>query len=29
MEEEILYFFDQHMDALPIYEKLEIGRAHV
>ncbi|HIZ75382.1 MAG TPA: hypothetical protein H9723_09125 [Candidatus Mediterraneibacter stercoravium] len=23
MEEEILYFFDQHMDALPIYEKLE------
>lgn len=23
MDEKILYFFDQHMDALPLYEKLE------
>lgn len=23
MDEKIFYFFDQHMDALPLYEKLE------
>ena len=25
MDEDILYFFGEHMDALPIYEHLEKG----